>query len=71
MYPTKLVEEALGRKISDKMPDEIRPAENLTECFSEDGSQSVRHLGQGSRVLEKIAAKRREYEAVVTQLNRG
>lgn len=71
MYPTKLVEEKIGRKITDKMPEEITPAESLTEAFSEDGAQSVRHLGQGSRVLEKIAAKRQEYAAVVSQLNQA
>jgi Pyruvate/2-oxoacid:ferredoxin oxidoreductase delta subunit len=71
MYPTKTVEEVLGRKMSDKFPQEIRPVESLADHFSEDGSNSLRHLGQGSRVIEKVVAKRREYNDILTQLTKA
>lgn len=54
MYNTDFVEELLGVEIGDKKPDPPVPAEAYEEYFSEGGARSVRHLGQGSRIRDKI-----------------
>lgn len=54
MYDVNLVEDLLGVEIGDKKPDEYVPAEAYEEYFSEGGEQSVRHLGKGSRLREKM-----------------
>lgn len=58
MYPTDLVEEALGVKVPDKKPDEYIPAQPYEEYFSEGGE--YRHLGKGSRLREKMNKEERE-----------
>ena len=54
MYDVTLVEELLGVKIGEQKPDQYVPAEPYEEYFSEGGSQSVRHLGRGSRIWAKM-----------------
>ena len=67
MYDVDLVEELLGVSITDKRPDEYVPAQPYEELFSEGGSRSVRHLGRGSRIWEKMNAE----ERTVMQRERG
>lgn len=52
MYDVNLVEEALGVKIGDERP--FVPAEPYEELFSEGGEHSLRSLGKGSRIREKM-----------------
>jgi len=54
MYDSDLVEQTLGVKIGDKKPAEYIPAEPYEEYFSEGGALSIRHLGKGSRIREKM-----------------
>lgn len=54
MYDTALVEEVLGVRITDAKPSEYVPAQPYEEYFSEGGEQSVRHLGKGSRIRDKM-----------------
>ena len=58
MYPTDLVEQALGVAIPDKKPDTYVPAQPYEEYFSEGGE--YRHLGKGSRLREKMNKEERE-----------
>ncbi len=60
MYPTDLIEEMFGVKIGDKKPDEYHPARPFEEFFSEGGKHSVRMLGKGSRIREKINKEERK-----------
>jgi ferredoxin len=59
MYPVEMVEELTGEKIVDKPPDPPIPARPYEEFFSEGGDHSVRHLGKGSRIREKMTAEER------------
>jgi Pyruvate/2-oxoacid:ferredoxin oxidoreductase delta subunit len=59
MYDTTMVEELLGVKVGDKKPDVYIPAEPYEDLFSEGGARSVRHLGKGSRIREKMSAEER------------
>ncbi len=54
MYDVNLVEELLGVKIGDRKPDDYLAAQPYEEYFSEGGARSVRHLGSGSRIREKM-----------------
>jgi hypothetical protein len=56
MYDTTLVEQVLGVKIGDGVPGYV-PAEPYEEYFSEGGE--YRHLGQGSRIRDKMNAEER------------
>jgi ferredoxin len=56
MYDVKLVEEALGVKITDD-PGEPLPAKPYEEFFSEGGL--YRHIGKGSRIRERMTAEER------------
>lgn len=55
MYDVKLVEEVLGVKVSDKKPEQYEPPQAFEELFSEGGDRSIRHLGKGSRIREKMS----------------
>ena len=57
MYPVDLVENLLGTKIGDKAPDHYEPPQAWEELFSEGGEHSVRHLGKGSRIRDKMNAE--------------
>jgi Pyruvate/2-oxoacid:ferredoxin oxidoreductase delta subunit len=57
MYPTDLVEEALGVKIGDQKPAHPEPAQPFEELFSEGGR--YRQLGKGSRIREKMNKEER------------
>ncbi len=57
MYDVKLVEDALGVKITDTPPPEPIPAQPYEEYFSEGGA--YRHLGKGSRIRAKMNAEER------------
>jgi Pyruvate/2-oxoacid:ferredoxin oxidoreductase delta subunit len=59
MYDVDLVEDLLGEKIGATKPAEYQPAEAWEEYFSEGGAESVRHLGKGSRIREKLSASER------------
>ena len=59
MYDVDLVEQLLGVKITDHKPDVYIPAQPYEEYFSEGGTHSVRHLGKGSRIQEKMNAEER------------
>lgn len=59
MYDVDLVEQLLGVAITDRKPDEYIPAQPYEEYFSEGGAHSVRHLGKGSRIREKMNAEER------------
>ena len=67
MYDVDLVERVLDVKIADRIPEAYAPAEPYEEIFSEGGSHSVRHLGKGSRIWEKMNAE----ERAVMQRERG
>jgi len=54
MYDVDLVERLLGVKIGDGKPAAYEPAQPYEEYFSEGGEQSVRHLGKGSRIQDKM-----------------
>jgi Pyruvate/2-oxoacid:ferredoxin oxidoreductase delta subunit len=57
MYDVNLVEQALDVKIGDTKPAEYAPAQPWEEYFSEGGA--YRHLGQGSRIRDKMNAEER------------
>lgn len=59
MYPVEMVQELTGEKITDNPPEEPIPAKPYEEFFSEGGEHSVRHLGKGSRIREKMTADER------------
>ncbi len=59
MYDVDLVEQVLGVKIGDQKPDEYIAARPYEEYFSEGGANSVRHLGKGSRIREKMNEEER------------
>ena len=59
MYDVDLVEELLDVTIGDTRPAGYIPAEPYEEYFSEGGPPSVRHLGNGSRIREKMNAEER------------
>jgi Pyruvate/2-oxoacid:ferredoxin oxidoreductase delta subunit len=59
MYDVDLVEQLLGVEIGDRKPDEYVPAQPYEEFFSEGGPPSVRHLGKGSRIRDKMNAEER------------
>jgi len=61
MYSTDLVEELFAMKIGDKKPDVYHPAAAYEELFAEGGKSSVRMLGSGSRIKEKIAKDDRKH----------
>jgi Pyruvate/2-oxoacid:ferredoxin oxidoreductase delta subunit len=60
MYPTDLAEEMFQTKCGDTKPAEYHPALPLEEFFSEGGRYSVRHIGDGSRIKEKINKEERK-----------
>jgi len=60
MYPTELIEEMFQLKIGDNKPAEYHPAEPFEEFFAEGGRYSVRDLGNGSRIREKITKDERK-----------
>jgi len=60
MYSTDFVEELLGIEIGDQKPSPPIPALAYEEYFAEGGARSVRHLGKGSRIREKISKEDRE-----------
>jgi ferredoxin len=57
MYDTNLVEQVLDVKIGDE-PGPYRPPEPYEDYFSEGGG--YRHIGKGSRILEKMQREERE-----------
>jgi Pyruvate/2-oxoacid:ferredoxin oxidoreductase delta subunit len=59
MYDVDLVEQLLGVTIGDRAPAEYEPAQPYEEYFSEGGDRSVRHLGKGSRIRDKMNAEER------------
>ena len=59
MYDVDLVEQLLGVRITDKIPEGYVGAQPHGELFSESGSRSVHHLGNGSRIWEKTNAEER------------
>src|SRR5499425_71626 len=59
MYDVELVEELLGVTIGDRPPDGYEPAEAWEDYFSEGGAESVRDLGHGSRIRDKMNAEER------------
>ncbi len=59
MYHVDVVEQLLGVKIGDKKPDEYLPARAFEEYFSEGGTHSVRPLGNGSRIRDRMNAEER------------
>ena len=59
MYDVGLVEETLGVTIGPQKPAEYTPAHPYEEYFSEGGAESVRHLGKGSRIRDKMNAEER------------
>lgn len=56
MYDVDLVEELLGVKIGNE-PGPYEPPQAYEELFSEGGERSVRELGKGSRIREKMSAE--------------
>jgi ferredoxin len=54
MYPTDLIEEMFQTKVGNEKPAEYHPALPLEEFFAEGGRYSVRHIGNGSRIKDKI-----------------
>ena len=59
MYDVDLVERTLGVTIGDRKPDAYEPAQPWEAFFSEGGEASIRHLGKGSRIREKMNAEER------------
>jgi Pyruvate/2-oxoacid:ferredoxin oxidoreductase delta subunit len=57
MYDVSLVEEVLGVRIGDAKPAEDLPAQAYEDFFSEGGAHSIRHMGHGSRIREKMSAE--------------
>ena len=64
MYDVGLVEQVLDVKIGDKVPDAYEPAQPYEEYFSEGGELSVRHLGKGSRIRDKMNAEEKQLLAI-------
>jgi Pyruvate/2-oxoacid:ferredoxin oxidoreductase delta subunit len=60
MYNADFVEELLGVTIGDGKPDPYIPASAYEDYFSEGGRFSVRHLGKGSRLRDKMNAEERK-----------
>jgi len=60
MYSTDFVEELLGVAVEDQKPEEYIPAEAYEDYFSDGGRYSVRHLGKGSRLREKMNVEERK-----------
>ena len=60
MYNVDFVEELLGVTIGDKKPEDYIPAESLEQYFTDGGAKSVRYLGKGSRLREKMNAEDRK-----------
>jgi Pyruvate/2-oxoacid:ferredoxin oxidoreductase delta subunit len=71
MYDVDLVEQLLGVQITDRKPDHYIPAQPYEEYFSEGGAYSVRHLGKGSRIREKMNAEERAVLAEERERTRG
>jgi len=59
MYDVELVERVLDVKIAERKPAEYAPPQAYEELFSEGGADSVRHLGKGSRIRDKMNAEER------------
>jgi Pyruvate/2-oxoacid:ferredoxin oxidoreductase delta subunit len=59
MYDVDLVERLVGEKIGDRKPPEYQPAQAFEALFSEGPPPSVRELGKGSRIREKMSAEER------------
>ena len=59
MYEVDLVEDLLGDKIGQTKPADYQPAEPWEDYFSEGGAESVRAIGKGSRIREKLNAAER------------
>jgi len=59
MYDVDLVEQLLEVTITDQKPDAYIPAQPYEEYFSEGGTHSIRHLGHGSRIREKMNTEER------------
>jgi hypothetical protein len=59
MYNVDFIEELLGVKIEDKA-DGYLPAEAYEKYFAEGGELSVRHLGKGSRIRDKMTTEERK-----------
>ena len=60
MYSTDFVEKLLGVTIDDQIPGYV-PAQPYEEYFTESGEFSVRHLGKGSRIRDRINAEERKF----------
>ena len=60
MYNVDFVEELLGVSIGDKGPEGYVPAEAYEEYFSDGGARSVRYLGKGSRLRDKMNVEDRK-----------
>ena len=58
MYDTTLVEQTLGVPVGNTKPAAYHPPEPWEEQFAEGGT--LRHLGKGSRIAEKMSAEERE-----------
>lgn len=59
MYDVDLVEQLLGVTIGDRKPAEYVPSRAFEDLFSEGPPPSVRHLGKGSRIRDKMNAEER------------
>jgi len=59
MYDVDLVEKLLGETIGPTKPADYQPAEPWEDYFSEGGAESVRAIGKGSRIREKLNAAER------------
>ena len=59
MYDVDLVEKLLGVEVDDRKPAEYVPVQPYEEFFSEGAPPSVRHLGHGSRIRDKMNAEER------------
>jgi len=60
MYNVDFVEELLGVSIGDKVPEDYVPAKAYEEYFSDGGARSVRYLGKGSRLRDKMNVEDRK-----------
>jgi Fe-S-cluster-containing hydrogenase component 2 len=59
MYNADFIEELLDVRIGDEKGDYL-PAEAYEKYFTEGGALSVRHLGKGSRIRDKMTAEERK-----------
>ena len=59
MYDVDLVERLLSVTIGDGTPDAYEPPQAYEALFSEGPPPSVRHLGKGSRIRDKMNAEER------------